>query len=162
MISSRLYKLFHVFLSILLFFEMPICSATVIDNLLKSGEDHLKSGNISKRVGSFKVGGKYRIKGRLYTPTVNFNYSEEGMASWYGGRLFHNKKTANGATYDQDFYLVAHRTLHMPSVVRITNLANGLSVKAIVADRGPYKNTLGKKRRIIDVSKRVAKDLEFL
>ena len=50
----------------------------------------------------------------------------------------------------------AHRTLPLPCVVRITNLSNGRSCKARVADRGPFINN-----RLIDVSSEVAHRLGF-
>src|SRR5574344_1401404 len=50
----------------------------------------------------------------------------------------------------------AHRTLPLPSVVKVTNLANGRSLVLRVNDRGPFA-----KSRIIDISKRGAEILGF-
>ena len=50
----------------------------------------------------------------------------------------------------------AHRTLPLPSIVKVTNLENGRSLVLRVNDRGPYA-----KNRIIDISKRGAQLLGF-
>ena len=64
-----------------------------------------------------------------------------GIASWYGPG-FHGKKTANGEIFDQNKISAAHRTLPMPSIVRVTNLDNGKILENIrVNDRGPFAET---------------------
>ena len=78
-------------------------------------------------VGRYKVGSPYQIKGVWYYPKEDINYSETGIASWYGPN-FHGKKTANGEIFDQNEVSAAHRTLPMPSVVQVTNLVNGRSM----------------------------------
>ena len=100
--------------------------------------------------GHYKIGAPYKIENKWYYPKKDEAYDEEGMASWYGPG-FHGRKTANGDSYDQQSLTAAHRTLPLPSVVRITNLENGRSVVAMVNDRGPFSRS-----RIIDVSERVA------
>ena len=80
---------------------------------------------------------------------------EEGVASWYGPG-FHGKQTANGEIYDMNDLTAAHRTLPMPSIVRVTNLENGRSLKLKVNDRGPFA-----RERIIDVSRRASQLLGF-
>ncbi len=110
-----------------------------------------------KRVenGYFKVGNPYIINGRTYYPKVDNEYDEIGTASWYGP-TFHGNKTANGATFNTGSMTAAHRTLPLPSVVRVTNLENNRSVLVVVNDRGPFS-----KDRIIDVSKKAAEALNF-
>jgi rare lipoprotein A len=103
----------------------------------------------------YKIGKPYQVKGQWYRPQEDFNYSEVGDASWYG-RQFHGKHTANGEIYDMNAMTAAHRTLPLPSMVRVTNLNNGRSVKLRVNDRGPFAND-----RIIDVSRRAAQMLGF-
>ena len=110
---------------------------------------------IKQNIGFYKVGKPYKINGKRYIPKIETDYSERGIASWYGER-FHKLKTANGEIYDMNGYTAAHRTLPLPSVVKITNLKNGKSIKVKVNDRGPFR-----KNRIIDVSKQVAKELGF-
>lgn len=105
--------------------------------------------------GAYKVGNPYLIEGQEYYPQENFNYTETGIASWYGPG-FHAKKTANGEDYDQNELTAAHRTLQMPSLVRVTNLENGRSVVLRVNDRGPFA-----RGRIIDVSSKGADLLGF-
>jgi rare lipoprotein A len=100
--------------------------------------------------GMYKVGNPYLIAGQEYYPQENFEYSETGIASWYGPG-FHAERTANGEKYDQNELTAAHRTLQMPSLVRVTNLENGRSVVLRVNDRGPFA-----KGRIIDVSSKAA------
>ncbi|MEM8785952.1 MAG: septal ring lytic transglycosylase RlpA family protein [Pseudomonadota bacterium] len=105
--------------------------------------------------GVYKVGSPYRIKGKLYTPQLDPTYNRRGIASWYG-RAFHGKRTANGETYDMTLMTAAHPTLPMPSLVRVTNLENGLSVDLRLNDRGPFAHD-----RIIDVSAKAAELLGF-
>jgi rare lipoprotein A len=109
----------------------------------------------SESVGAFKVGKPYKIDGRRYYPEESYTLNETGIASWYGPG-FHGKYTANGEEYDQYELTAAHRTLQLPSLVRVTNLENGRSVVVRVNDRGPFS-----KGRIIDVSKRAADLLGF-
>lgn len=109
----------------------------------------------NKSVGKYKVGNAYQIKGRWYYPKEEFRKVETGIASWYGPN-FDGKPTANGETYDQYALTAAHRTLQMPSVVRVTNLENGRSLILRVNDRGPFA-----RGRILDVSKRGAELLGF-
>lgn len=103
----------------------------------------------------YKVGNPYSVDGKVYYPTEVASYSEEGEASWYGPG-FHGRQTANGEEFDANDMSAAHRTLPMPSVVRVTNTENGRTVVLRVNDRGPFKRD-----RIIDVSKAAAKALGF-
>ena len=64
------------------------------------------------------------------------------------------QNTANGETYDQHDRTAAHRTLQMPSVLRVTNLENGQSTVVRVNDRGPFARS-----RILDVSQVAAEEL---
>lgn len=106
--------------------------------------------------GNFKVGKPYTVNGTVYRPSETYNYVETGISSWYGPG-FHGKKTASGETYHQGELTAAHRTLQMPSLVRVTNLDNGRSVIVRVNDRGPFA-----KGRIIDVSQRAAELLGMI
>lgn len=105
---------------------------------------------------TYKVGKPYQVGGDWYYPSEDFSKSETGVASWYGP-TFHGKRTANGEIYDQNELTAAHRTLQMPSLVRVTNLENGRSIVVRINDRGPFK-----KGRVIDVSKRAAELLGFI
>lgn len=110
---------------------------------------------LRKGGGYRKIGKRYQVAGTWYTPRHDENYEETGIASWYG-RRFHAKKTANGEIYDMNALTAAHRTLPLPSLVRVTNIENGRSLVVRVNDRGPFR-----KGRIIDVSARVARELGF-
>jgi rare lipoprotein A len=105
--------------------------------------------------GTYKVGTPYQIGGVWYYPKEDPFYDETGIASWYG-HDFHGKLTANGEQYNMDALTAAHRTLPLPTIVRVTNLENGKSLRLRVNDRGPYA-----RGRIIDVSRRASELLGF-
>jgi rare lipoprotein A len=73
-------------------------------------------------------------------------YTETGMASWYGPG-FHGRKTANGERFDTYALTCAHKTLPFNTILKVTNLENGRYTVVRVNDRGPYS-----KGRIIDLS----------
>jgi rare lipoprotein A len=106
--------------------------------------------------GTYKVGNPYTIEGVVYTPKEEFNRVETGVASWYGPG-FHGKSTANGERYDQSDRTAAHRTLQMPSIVRVTNLENGQSTVVRINDRGPFARS-----RVIDLSRTAAEELDVV
>ncbi len=103
----------------------------------------------------YKIGKPYLIGGVWYYPAENYHYAETGVASWYGTK-FHGRKTANGEIYDMNGLTAAHRTLPLPSIVRVTNLRNGRAIKVRINDRGPFA-----RGRIIDLSRRAAQLLGF-
>lgn len=105
--------------------------------------------------GIYKVGKPYKVNGVWYFPKEDYNYDEVGYASWYGPD-FHNKRTANGEIFDMNMLSAAHKTLPLPSVIRVTNLQNGRSLILRVNDRGPFVND-----RILDVSRKGAQLLGF-
>ena len=112
-------------------------------------------GEGPKSIGRYKVGNPYQIKGVWYYPRIDYGYDESGIASWYGPN-FHNKATANAEVFDQNAVSAAHRTLPLPSVVRVTNLENGRALVVRINDRGPFAHG-----RIIDMSRRAAQLLGF-
>ncbi|MEM1381634.1 MAG: septal ring lytic transglycosylase RlpA family protein [Pseudomonadota bacterium] len=97
-----------------------------------------------------KVGDPYQVKGVWYVPKHEPNYNKYGQASWYGPK-FHGRLTANGEIFDQDRLTAAHPTLPLPSIVEVTNPANGKKLRLRVNDRGPFANG-----RIIDLSREAA------
>lgn len=105
--------------------------------------------------GVYKVGMPYQINGVTYRPAVDYRYSETGIASWYG-REFHGKRTANGGVFNMNEVSAAHRTLPIPSMVRVTNMENGRALVVRVTDRGPFA-----RGRIIDMSRKAAQILGF-
>ncbi|MEZ5829956.1 MAG: septal ring lytic transglycosylase RlpA family protein [Dongiaceae bacterium] len=104
----------------------------------------------------YKIGKPYQVDGIWYYPKADYKYSETGIASWYGPG-FHGKRTANGEVYDENGLTAAHKTLPMPSMVRVTNLENGRSIEVRINDRGPYQAG-----RIIDMTRRGAQLLGFI
>ena len=109
-----------------------------------------------KGEGIYKLGKPYKVNGVWYFPKEDAKYDEIGVASWYGPG-FHQKITANGEYFDMDLVTAAHKTLPLPSVVRVTNLENGRSLLVRVNDRGPFVND-----RIIDLSRKAADLLGFI
>ena len=103
----------------------------------------------------YKVEEPYEIKGVWYFPAEQSSYSEKGLASWYMP-AGDSALTANGEVYDANLVTARHKTLPLPSLVKITNLENGKSVVARVNDRGPMVNN-----RLIDVSQEAARQLEM-
>jgi rare lipoprotein A len=98
----------------------------------------------------YKVGNPYQVNGVWYYPAVDYNYDQTGIASWYGPG-FVGHQTANGEEYDQNAMTAAHKTLPLPTLVRVTNLENGRQIQVRINDRGPFVND-----RIIDLSRRSA------
>ncbi|MBM4208379.1 MAG: septal ring lytic transglycosylase RlpA family protein [Gammaproteobacteria bacterium] len=95
----------------------------------------------------------YRVKGKMYYPLLSAEgYSEIGIASWYGHES--GSKTSMGTRFWPEGISAAHKTLPLPSKVRVTNLNNGLSIELTVNDRGPFKPG-----RIIDLSRGAARKL---
>lgn len=105
--------------------------------------------------GTYKVGDPYEIDGIWYYPKKDLDYRETGIASWYG-KPFHGRATANGEVYDMNTLTAAHKTLPMPTYVRVSNLENGRALVVRVNDRGPFVHG-----RIIDLSRRSAQLLGF-
>ena len=110
----------------------------------------------TSRPARVKIGSPYQIKGETYHPRFEPSYAESGMASWYGPG-FHGRSTASGERYDQHDMTAAHRTLPLPSIVRVTRVDTGESIKVRVNDRGPFHGN-----RIIDLSKAAANDLRMI
>ncbi len=98
----------------------------------------------------------YQVRGRWYRPAENADYDEVGMASWYGAQ-FNGRPTASGERFDMNALTAAHKTLPLPGLVEVTNLANGRSVVLRVNDRGPFSEN-----RIIDLSRGAAEALDML
>jgi rare lipoprotein A len=98
----------------------------------------------------------YQVKGVWYYPKAQPNYDEIGIASWYG-QQFHNHYTADGEMFDMRLPSAAHKTLPLPSLVEVTNLANNRTIIVRVNDRGPFVDG-----RLIDLSQAAAAELGFV
>lgn len=89
----------------------------------------------------------YVVFGRTYrTLPSSRGYVERGIASWYGTK-FHKRLTSSREPYDMYAMTAAHRSLPLPTYVRVTHLENGRSAVVRVNDRGPFHPG-----RIIDLS----------
>lgn len=96
----------------------------------------------------------YKVLGKWYSvKESSAGYREKGISSWYG-KKFHGHRTSSGETYDMYAMTAAHKTLPLPTYVRVTHLNNGRSVVVKVNDRGPFHQG-----RIIDLSYSAAKKL---
>lgn len=99
----------------------------------------------------------YTVLGQYYTPMLTAKgYEEHGEASWYGQK-FHGHLTSNGEIYDMFAMTAAHKTLPLPSFVKVTNLDNQKETIVRVNDRGPFHPG-----RVIDLSYAAAKKLDVL
>jgi rare lipoprotein A len=99
----------------------------------------------------------YSVEGQGYEPQVDDKpFKQRGVASWYGTK-FHGRRTASGEVYSMYGMSAAHRTLPIPSYVRVRNVANGEEVILRVNDRGPFHS-----QRMLDVSYTAAAKLEIL
>ncbi|WP_426051500.1 septal ring lytic transglycosylase RlpA family protein [Brevundimonas sp. SL161] len=99
---------------------------------------------------------RYQIRGRWYQPEEQPDYDIVGLASWYGDQ-FNGRPTATGERFDMHALTAAHKTLPLPGLVEVTNLANGRRVVLRVNDRGPFVDD-----RIIDLSRGAAEALDML
>lgn len=99
----------------------------------------------------------YRVKGKHYKVMKSSkNYEAVGIASWYG-TMFHSRRTSSGERYNMLAMTAAHKTLPLPTYVRVTNLSNHREIIVKVNDRGPFKPG-----RIIDLSYVAAKKLGMM
>ncbi|GAB4509515.1 MAG: septal ring lytic transglycosylase RlpA family protein [Sulfuricaulis sp.] len=99
----------------------------------------------------------YSVYGVAYTPLSDTSdYRERGIASWYG-KKFHGRRTSSGEPYDMYGMTAAHKTLPLPSYVRVRNLQNNRVVVVRVNDRGPFLHN-----RLIDLSYAAAAKLGIL
>ena len=99
----------------------------------------------------------YEVLGRRYTVmNSSKDYQERGVASWYG-KKFHGNLTSNRETYNMYAMTAAHKTLPLPTYVRVRNLRNNKSVVVRVNDRGPFVHN-----RIIDLSYAAALRLDMV
>jgi rare lipoprotein A len=98
----------------------------------------------------------YEVWGKHYEVLPSaVGYRQSGGASWYGVK-FHGRLTSSREPFDMYQLTAAHRSLPIPSFVRVTNLQNGKSSVVRVNDRGPFHS-----ERIIDLSYAAAVKLGF-
>jgi rare lipoprotein A len=159
MIRSNLKKLF-AFLFVGLLLEGCSSAELAIDLMKKHQRKQIEEKAPMKLVAKphYKIGKPYQEFGIWYYPKRDLTYDQNGLASWYGEETaILGRPTANGEVFDPKMATAAHKTLPMPSVVRVTNLDNGKSLVVRVNDRGPFA-----KGRIIDLSHEGARLLGFV
>ena len=155
-------KLFHFFIkskNIIFFiflFLIQGCTSS-IEVAANLGKKYLIPKEEKKYIQKpiYKIGKKYNVAGKYYYPKKDLYYNKTGIASWYGPK-FHGKLTANGEIYNQYALTAAHKTLPLPSAVKVTNLKNNKSIVLRINDRGPFVND-----RIIDLSSKAADILDL-
>jgi len=152
----------NLFGSILLLLFLNGCSsAELAFDLLKKHQRKEAVSKVNKKVVArphYKIGNPYQEFGIWYYPKRDLTYDETGLASWYGEETaILGRPTANGEVFDPKVVTAAHKTLPLPSVVRVTNLDNGKSLVVRVNDRGPFAPG-----RIIDLSREGARLLGFV
>ena len=99
----------------------------------------------------------YRVYGDTYKVLDNsYGYQERGVASWYG-KKFHGRMTSSQEPYDMYAMTAAHKTLPLPTYVRVRNLKNNRSIVVRVNDRGPFVHS-----RLIDLSYSAAMKLDMI
>jgi rare lipoprotein A len=102
-------------------------------------------------------GPQYEVLNKTYTVMPSSSgYKERGVASWYGNK-FHGNLTSNRETYNMYAMTAAHKTLPLPTYVRVRNLRNNKTVVVRVNDRGPFVSN-----RIIDLSYAAALKLDMV
>lgn len=99
----------------------------------------------------------YEVYGvRYYVLDTSYGYKERGVASWYG-KKFHGRQTSSGETYNMYKMTAAHKTVPLPTRMRVTHLGNGKSIEVLVNDRGPFVDN-----RVIDLSYAAAVELDMI
>jgi len=102
-------------------------------------------------------GPNYEVFDKPYTVMPSaVGYKERGVASWYG-KKFHGNRTSNWEIYDMYGMTAAHKTLPLPTYVRVRNLSNNRTIVVRVNDRGPFVDN-----RIIDLSYSAAQKLDMI
>ena len=91
------------------------------------------------------------------TSKARIGATETGVAIFYSDAM-QGKAVASAEKYDKDALTAAHRTLPLGTMVKVTNLKNNKSVVVKVNDRGPH----GSNKRIIDLSRRAAQELDMI
>ena len=133
---------------------------TIVEKTIKSPDtsDKVKikveEDKTNKNSIFYLIGEPYFIEGVKYVPEENYSYEEIGLATFYDKDL-HNKRTANNDLNKVTELLGRHKTLPLPSIVKITNLENGLSLTIKIVDRHDDNTS------IIQVSRKVAQLLRF-
>jgi rare lipoprotein A len=104
---------------------------------------------------ALNCGGNPRVSLPPVLP-ARVGFVQTGIASWYGNP-YHGRRTSNGEVYDMEQLTAAHLQLPFNTLVRVTNLANEVSVDVRINDRGPFI-----KDRIVDLSRAAARQIGMI
>jgi len=139
----------------------PVRTAQPVDGVPSGGT--AKISLIPEPVPRHESRGKYgnhspyQVRGKTYeVMKTGRGYTQEGIASWYGSK-FDGKRTSSWELYSPYAMTAAHKSLPLPTYVRVTNLNNNKTVIVRVNDRGPFHEA-----RIIDLSYAAAVKLGFV
>ena len=148
---------------ILLMFLYACASNSARDSAPDSGSGALSSGLPDDAIprqepkSRYGNGPYYEVFGETYKVLDSSNnYQERGVASWYG-KKFHGRKTSSQEDYDMYAMTAAHKSLPLPTYVRVRNLSNNKSIVVRVNDRGPFVDN-----RLIDLSYSAALKLDMV
>ena len=164
-------KLVISFFTILLISSCEINNSNTGTNIVNNNKENIKNvifdykqrSNSKEKIKKkliniiflkYVVGEIYFIDGVKYIPEENYSYNEIGLATFYGKEL-HNIKTINNDKNKVTELLGRHKTLPLPSIVKVTNLENGFSVIVKINDR------LNDNSSVIQVSRKTAQLLKF-
>lgn len=119
--------------------------------------EHLEDAHPQYEPYSLGGNNNYTLRGEDYKIVKETEgFTEKGKASWYG-KKFHGHLTSNGEIYDMYSMSAAHKTLPIPSYVKVTNTDNNKTTIVRINDRGPFHEG-----RIIDLSYAAAYKLDVL
>jgi rare lipoprotein A len=122
------------------------------DRIITLSEPIPKREGLSRRGNAYS----YEVWGKTYEVDRYIKeYNASGIASWYGQK-FHGHDTSNGEKFNVYKFTAAHKSLPLPSYVKVTNLGNQKSLIVRVNDRGPFHED-----RLIDLSYAAAVRLGF-
>jgi rare lipoprotein A len=91
----------------------------------------------------------YRSGGTWWYPRESHDLDETGLAAVYSDD--HAPLTTDGEVFSQDALAVAHPTLQLPAIARLTDLETGRSVLVRINDRGTPTPS-----RLVQVTQRIA------
>lgn len=148
---------------ILLLFLYACTTSSTRDSAPDSGSGALSTGLPDDAIprqepkSRYGNGPYYEVFGETYKVLDSSNnYQERGVASWYG-KKFHGRKTSSQEDYDMYAMTAAHKSLPLPTYVRVRNLSNNKSIVVRVNDRGPFVDN-----RLIDLSYSAALKLDMV
>ena len=133
--------------------QSKIKEKTIQTLIKEDNKDKLTLLNNFEKI-NYVLGDPYFIKGVKYIPREDYLYNKTGLATFYGKEL-HNVKTINNDLNKVTELLGRHKTLPIPSIVKVTNLENGLSIIVKINDRHNDNSS------VIQVSRKVAQLLRF-